>query len=273
MHPRHAVRRGLSLCAALLAVPAAGCDGGSPAPAPTAGPTSAAPPAAADARLELAARAAAAEDRRFTALYTLDTTGREQRSVVVTAAADGTWRVDVPGAALGGTADVAIAQIEAGIFQCNLPSPTRPVDSTCVKLTDQDKKVPSRYDPVVQHLFSDWPEELTDRQAPLAVSVARPLDGVRGTCYAVESISASLEAPLDAGIYCYAEDGLLTGARITSGTLRLAGEPAAPPPSVDLPGPVVAGEPLGKQAPPPPPTTAAPGPSASITGSAPAAAR
>ncbi len=263
MHPRHAVRRGLSVCAALLAVPAAGC-GGSPAPAPTAGPTSDAPPAAADARSELAARAAAAEDRRFTALYTLDTRGREQRSVVVTTAADGSWRVDVPGAALGGTADVAIVQIEAGIFQCNLPSQTRPVESTCVKLADQDKKVPGRYDPVVQHLFSDWPEELTDRQAPLAVSVARPLDGVRGTCYAVESISASLDAPLDAGIYCYAEDGLLTGARITSGTLTLAGEPAAPPPSVDLPGPVVAGEPLGKNAPPPPPTTAAPDPSASM---------
>jgi hypothetical protein len=250
------------VCAvALLAAAAAGCGGAAPAPAPTAGSASAVPPAVTDARLDLAALAAAAEDHRFTALYTLDTQGRDQRTVVVTTATDGSWRVDVPGAALGGTADVAIVQISAGVFQCNLPSEMRPIESTCVKVVDAGKRIPRRHDPYAQHLFTDWPAELTDRQAPLAVSVARPLDGVLGSCYAVESTSASLDSPLDAGIYCYAADGLLTGARVSFGTLKLAGDPAPAPPSVELPGPVVAGEPLGKDAPPRPseaPSSAAP---------------
>jgi hypothetical protein len=259
MRPRHAVRRGLSVCAvALIASGAAGCSGDD-TPVATPPTTSASiPPAGTDARVELAAKAAAAEDRRFTAYYTLDTQGRDQRAVTVTSATDGTWRVDVPGAALGGTADIAIAQIEAGVFQCNLPSEMRPIDSTCVRVVDPNDRIPNRFDPDVQHLFTDWLEVLTDRQAPLSVSVARPLDGVKGTCYAIESISASLESPLDAGIYCYADDGLLTGARVSFGTLKLAADPDAPPPSVELPGPVVAGEPLGKAAPPPPPVTEAP---------------
>jgi hypothetical protein len=265
MRPRHAVPRGLPVCAVvLLAAAAGGCAGA--APTPTTGPASAAPAPAVDARLDLAAVAAAAEDRRFTALYTLDTPGRDQRTVVVTSATDGTWRVDVPAAALGGTADVAIAQIAGGIFQCNLPSEARPVESTCVKVVDADRRVPRRYDPLVQHLFTDWPNELTDREAPLSVSVARPLDGVPGTCYAVESISASLDSPLDAGIYCFGTDGQLTGARVSFGTLKLAGDPAPAPPSVELPGPVVAGEPLGKDAPPPPPED----PAASVAPSGPA---
>jgi hypothetical protein len=271
MRTRHAVRRGLSVClVAVLAAPAAGCGGDTPVPAPSAGASGSAP-VITDARIDLAARAAAAEDRRFTALYTLDTAGRDQRSVVVTAATDGTWRVDVPGAALGGTADIAIASIEAGVFQCTLTSAARSEPATCVRIADQGKKVPNRYDPGVQHLFSDWLNVLTDRQAALAVSAAQPLvrnpaAGVpKGACFAVESIAASLKSPVDAGLYCYADDGVLTGARIGAGTLLLAAQPAAPPPSVDLPGPVVAGEPLGKDAPPPPPTTPSPSPSSAVS--------
>jgi hypothetical protein len=262
MRPRHAVRRGLSVCAAaLLATAAAGCgDDAPPEPTPS---TASAPPAPADPRAVLAARAAAAADRRFTAVYTLATQGRDERSVVVTTAADGTWRVDVPGAALGGTADVAIAQIEGGIFQCSLRTDARPVDSTCVKVADQGKKVPNRFDPGVQHVFTDWLDAFTDRQAPIAVSAARRLDGVTGTCFAIESISASLEIPVDTGIYCYSDSGQLTGARAGFGTLRIAAEPVPAPPSIELPGPVVAGEAMGKDAPPPPPEPTAPDPAPS----------
>jgi hypothetical protein len=263
MRPRHAVRRGLSVCAvALLAAPAAGC-GGDDAPPPTPTPSASALPVVADPRSDLAARAAASEDRRFAAVYTLSTQGRDDRSVLVTTAADGTWRVDVPGAALGGTADVVIAQIAGGIFQCNLRTEARPVDSACVKVADKGKKVPNRYDPEVQHVFTDWLKAFTDRQAPFAVSPARLLDGVTGTCYAIESISASLEMPVDAGIYCYSDSGQLTGARAGFGTLRIAAEPVPAPPSIELPGPVVNGEPMGKAAPPPPPTVEVPAPEAS----------
>jgi hypothetical protein len=60
------------------------------------------------------------------------------------------------------------------------------------------------------------------------------------------------------GIYCYADNGLLTAARVGFGTLTIAGAPAPAPASIDLPGPVTGGEPMGMQAPPPPPATEPP---------------
>jgi hypothetical protein len=60
-----------------------------------------------------------------------------------------------------------------------------------------------------------------------------------------------MNAPVDVGIYCYAPDGLLTAAKVDFGTLTIASQPAAAPAAVTLPGPVVAGEPLGLDSPPP----------------------
>ncbi|WP_238454036.1 hypothetical protein [Micromonospora sp. ATA51] len=77
----------------------------------------------------------------------------------------------------------------------------------------------------MQHPFTDWLEVLTDRRAPLAVSPATTPTGATGQCYSVESTSASLNAPLDVGIYCYRPDGTPTAVRADFGTLRLAGEP------------------------------------------------
>jgi hypothetical protein len=76
----------------------------------------------------------------------------------------------------------------------------------------------------------------------------------------VDSISASLGAPVDVGIYCYADDGLLTAAKVKFGVLTLASTPVAPPTKVDLPGPVNAGPPLPMASPPPP----SPSPSLSV---------
>lgn len=258
MRPRPVIRRGLPVLAvALLAAPAAGCGGeATPSPPPTPAASVASQPATVDARVALAAQAALAADRRFTAAYTLDVPGWPQRHVVATTATDGSWRVDIPGGARGGTADVSIVQIEAGVFQCSLPAPTGGQPATCVKVADAGRRVSARYDPKIQRVFHNWLDVFTDRAAALAVSTAQPLDGVQGSCYAVDSISASLPAPVDVGIYCYTADGLLAGARVDFGELRLAAAPAAPPPSVDLPGPVVAGEPMGMSSPPPPPTQA-----------------
>jgi hypothetical protein len=85
------------------------------------------------------------------------------------------------------------------------------------------------------------------------VTAAEPLPGSSGSCFSIDTISASLSAPVDVGIYCYADDGLLTAARVKFGTLTIAGAPAAAPATVDLPGPVTGGEPMGMDAPPPPP--------------------
>jgi hypothetical protein len=233
----------------------AGC-GSDPAPAREA-PTTTPAPAPADARALLAARAAAAKDRHLMALYTLTGPDRPERTVVVTRAVDGGWRVDIPQGALGGTADVSVVRTRTGLFQCALPSADNAVAAECVRVAGPRGRLPASVDPRVQHVFADWLEVLTDPRAAIAVSTARLLPGVRGKCFSVESNSASLAASLDVGIYCYATDGTLTGARLGFGTLVLSGTPAAGPPTVTLPGPTVNEEPLPMTSPPPPPSPSA----------------
>ncbi|MFU8853811.1 hypothetical protein ACNAW0_22925 [Micromonospora sp. SL1-18] len=226
----------------------AACTAAPPPPAPvsTADPL----PAEADAaRDELAALAAAAQDRHLTAAYTLATANGPARTISVTSANDGSWRVDVPGWGRGGTVDVSLAATGAGLFQCALPSAGRPEPASCVRLGDPDDAVPGKLDPRVQHPFTDSLEVLTDRRAPLAISPAAPPAGMTGQCYSVDSTSASLNAPLDVGIYCYRTDGTPAGVRAAFGTLKLAGEPGAAPATVQLAGPVAEGEPVGRQAP------------------------
>ncbi|MGK5445245.1 hypothetical protein ACSNN7_25945 [Micromonospora sp. URMC 105] len=249
-HPR-VTRRSIGALALLLAALLAACTADRPAPAPTAGSAGPGPAEVDAARDELAALAAAARDRRLTARYTLTGTDGPARDVTVVSAADGTWRVDVPAGALGGTADVSLATTADGLFQCGLPSAGRPEAASCVRIGDRGDSVPRRLDPRVQHPFTDWLEVLTDRRAPLAVSPAAAPPGVAGTCYAVETTSASLNPPLDVGIYCYEPDGTPTYVRAALGTLTLAGPPGPAPATVPLAGPVVNAEPLGLDAPAP----------------------
>ncbi|HWH01070.1 MAG TPA: hypothetical protein VNV66_17555, partial [Pilimelia sp.] len=248
--------------AALVAsvTPLAGCADGTPAGAgttaePTAPATTPVPTGPAGARERLAAHAAAAKDRSLVAYYTLASPDLPERTVAVTLAADGSWRVDIPGGALGGTADVAVVRTGEGRFQCALGSAERGIPPTCVRVSGRDGRLPARVDPRVQHAFTDWREVLTDRREALAVSTTAPLAGVRGDCFAVESNSASLTAPLDVGVYCYAADGVLTGARLGFGTLTLREAPGPGPATVTLPGPVVGGPPLPTASPPPPTPT------------------
>lgn len=249
-HLRPARRRLTGVLA--LAIPAllASCAADEPTVDPPP-PVSEPVPAGTDtARDELAALAAAAQDRHLTARYTLTTENGPDRSIVVTSASDGTWRVDIPGGALGGTADISLATTADGLFQCALPSAGHPEPPSCVRLGDPDDNVPRRLDPRVQHPFTDWLDVLTDRRSPLAVSVSRPPTGATGACYSVESTSASLNPPLDVGIYCFDPDGTPTAVRAALGTLRLAAPPGPPPTTVQLAGPVLDAEPLGMAAPP-----------------------
>lgn len=195
----------------------------------------------------LAARAAAAKDLRQVAFYVLKTKDRPDRTVGVTRAVDGSWRVDIPGGAHGGTVDIAIVYAGKALHQCVLPN------GGCVRV---EGGLPRTADPKVHHLFTDWLTILTDRQQALAVSVAQPLEGAAGECYAIESSATSLQLPLDVGIYCYERDGTVTAARLSFGTLVLAGKPGAGPPTLALPGPVVAGQPLPLAAPPSPSASA-----------------
>jgi hypothetical protein len=242
--------------AALLAGGVSACGGGPPAdPAPT--DSVSAPPDPGDARAQLAALAALAQDHRFAALYHFDADGRPARNVVATVADDGTWRVDIAGGALGGTTDVAIVSLPNGVFQCSLASATNPVNSTCVRAADPGKRLPGDSDPKVERVFRQWLTVFTDRQAALSVSPALPLPGSQGSCFSVDSISASMNAPVDVGIYCYADNGLLTAAKVDFGTITIAGAPVAPPATVELPGPIVDGEPMGLDSPSPQPQPSA----------------
>jgi hypothetical protein len=250
MRSRPARRALPALAAALLIAGTAACGDSAPAAGPAPASSSAPAPVAEDARADLAARAALAVDYRFAALYTLDTPGSAQRSVLATVAGDGSWRVDVPAGALGGAADVSILQTEAGVFQCAIPSATNPITPFCVRVAEKNKRVPKEYDPKVERLFRQWLPVFTDRQAALSVTAAEPLAGSSGTCFSIDSISASLSAPVDVGIYCYADNGLLTAARVKFGTLTISGAPAPAPATVDLPGPVTGGEPMGVAEPP-----------------------
>jgi hypothetical protein len=238
----------LSVPAALLALGTAACGGGAPA----ARPTPSAPPSLAgdapDARSDLAGRAALAQDHGFAALYTLDGGDGVTHNVVATVGADGTWRVDVAGGALGGTADVSIASTKTGVYQCTMSTPEHPITPTCIGVAKPGRAVPSAYDPPVERLFRRWLSVFTDRQAALSVAEVEPLAGAQGTCFSIDSISASLKAPVDIGIYCYADDGLLTAARVDFGVLKLVNEVAGPA-TVALPGPDVAGEPMGMDRP------------------------
>lgn len=207
------------------------------------------PDAPDDPRTVLAARAALARDLHQVASYQVKSPDRPDRTVTITSAKDGSWRLDVPGQALGGTVDIALVSTKAGLYQCALPA------AGCVRIS----RVTSSFDPKLQHVFTDWLAVFMDRDAALAVSVAAALPGVQGSCFAVDSSAVSVKAPLDAGIFCYAENGTLTGARTSAGTLSLLGTPSAGPDSVTLPGAIKDGQPLTNAAPP------SPSPSVTVT--------
>jgi hypothetical protein len=228
-----------------------GCSGSSTSPAAATDelPSPSASPL--DARTHLAGLVATAKDRHFSAGYTLGQTGRPSRTVTVVLAADGSWRVDVPGGALGGQVNVALASNDTGLYQCRLSGST----PTCVKATGTDGTLPAWADPQVQHPLVDWLDPLSDRQAAISVAAAPLLTGARGACFSVEANTAALAAPVDPGVYCYDVDGTLTGVKAGLGTLILATALSAAPPTVALPAAVTAGSPL--------PVSATPSPAAS----------
>jgi hypothetical protein len=230
-------------CAASSGPPAAAAN---EKPLPSAGPM--------DARTQLAGLAATAQDRHFQAGYTFTQTGRRARTVLVVLAADGTWRIEVPGGALGGQADVVVAGTRKGFYQCRLGA-----ERTCTKVAGPDGSLPASVDPRVEHPFVDWLGPLTDRAAALSVAHAPPLAGARGACFSLEANSAALAAPVDPGIYCFDADGTLTGVRTAFGTLVLATAVSPAPPTISLPGRITSDAPLSTVAPPPPSPSSNPG--------------
>src|SRR5262249_9730588 len=154
---------------------------------------------------QLAARVAALQDNRYVATYALATRGRPTRTVTVTIAGDGSWLVVIPGAAMSGTADIALANTPTGLYQCAATTPRG-----CFLVGKRASQRPARSDPRVQHVFTDWLQVLTNRDEALSVATAAPLPGSRGQCFSIEANSAALGSPVDPGIYCFDERGTLT---------------------------------------------------------------
>jgi hypothetical protein len=228
-----------SACGSSSTPPAAADDLSSPSAAPL------------DARTRLAGLVATAKDHRFSAGYAFNQPGRPARTVTVVLAMDGSWRIEVPGGALGGQATVALAGNRNGLFQCRVSG----ASPSCVKAPDG--VFPGWADPQAQHPFTDWLDPLTDRQSALSIAPAPLLTGARGECFSVEANSAALAAPVDPGVYCYDVDGTMTAVKAGFGTLVLATALSPAPPVIDLPAPVTAGPLLPTAAPAPAPSAAA----------------
>jgi hypothetical protein len=211
---------------------------------------------AVEARADLTRRVAAAKDRRFTAGYSW-TVGSAKRTVTVTVAADQTWRVDVPGGALGGKTAVALIGRPDGVYQC--------ATGSCVRVSRTAATVPAEYDVQVHHPFTDWPSVLTDPNAALAVAAVSPLPGATGTCFSVEPTTVAISPPLQSGVFCYDDTGLVTAVKTRAGTLTLGAPAGAAPPTAALTDPVRPGPGLGTAAPAAPassgPAPASPTPS------------
>lgn len=194
---------------------------------------------ATEPRADLSRRVAAAKDRRFAATYVWN--GGARQTVTVTKAQDGTWRVDVPGGALGGQVDISLIGGARGVFQCTTAG--------CVQVAVSADSIPTVNDPGVQHPFTDWLSLLTDQKAPLSVSIAQPITNSTGICFSVEPTTIAVVAPTASGVFCFGDDGLPTAAQSSFGTLVLVGAPMPAPPTVGLPGAVRPGPALDVAAP------------------------
>ena len=95
--------------------------------------------------------------------YTLQTRGRPARTVTVTIAGDGSWLVTIPGGALGGGADVAVAATPGGLFECTVGAPTN-----CYRVGSAEAALPARSDPRVHHVFTDWLQVFSNRDAAIS---------------------------------------------------------------------------------------------------------
>lgn len=245
------MRYGVGGLAVLVAVGVllSGCGGSSPASEGSAPPS---PAAGADTPAErLAGLVAASADHYYTATYDYRS-GDGTRRVSVTLATDGSWRVDVPRSGLGGASDVSVAGTSRGVYQCALGD-----GGSCAKVAKPGGSVPARYDPRVERLFLSWVPKLGDQSAALSVATADNPKGVTGSCFSIEPTAASLSSPVPAGVYCLDQDGAVTGAKTSLGTLARTGKPGPAPKSVTLPGPVTSDGAVPTASPPPSPSGSA----------------
>lgn len=214
-------------------------------------------PRRASAQATLIGRVSLALDETFTAEYEWSEGG----TVTVWAAADGTWRVDVPSWAHDGTIDVTVAWTTGGFFQC--------AAGRCVRIAGITGEIPEDYDPKVQLPFVEWLPQLLDRHLPFVITQD-------GDCFTLTRNTIAVDPPIPPGEWCLDEAGTILSVQSGGfGTLELAAPPAEAVATVELPGDLSDAEPLSRKAPvepspsidpsatPPPDPAATPTPSPS----------
>jgi len=239
------------VAAVALTAGSAGCSGTGDAEAtttPTATPTGA--PALPPATL-LAGSAVLSQDQYYAASY---------RFVPADGSAAGTARVErsragfrldltQPADATRVERTTVLGQNATGPFYCRLTA----AGGACAA----GGAPAGELDPRLQHAFTDWLPKLADRTAAISVTVATPPRGTAGTCFSVEGVAASLDPPVDPGLYCFDNVGRITALRLGVGLLTLVSTAPAPS-AVALPAPLGGGL----------PATAAPSPTPTPTPSA-----
>lgn len=197
-------------------------------------------PRRASAQATLIGRVSKALDATFTARYAWSEGGE----VTVWAAQDGTWRVDVPDWALGGTVDVTVAWTTGGFFQC--------VADRCVRLAGITGEIPRDFDPRVQLPFVEWLPQLLDRHLPFAVAQ-------EGDCFTLTPNTVVVDTPIPPGEWCLDDAGTILSVQSGDfGTLELTAPPEKAASTVELPGEITDADPLSRKAPEEPSPSADP---------------
>ena len=146
------------------------------------------------------------------------------------ARSDGSWRVDIPGGALGGTRrhrdrrDTAVTSTSA---RCRGPPAAEPCRASAV-----GRELTPEVDPRVQHLFTTGREVLTDRaRRSRCPTPHRRTGSARGACFSRASPRAASLARAAGRRRSTATtaDGTLTGARARASARCAAGPAPARP--------------------------------------------
>lgn len=181
-----------------------------------------------DARL--AARSALAQDQFYSGTYSYTPAAGGPVATVIVARARQSFLVEL---GTPGRPSTTIIDHPDGDFYCR----TSASAGGCMKWASAGKLAEKSEPARMKLAFTRWLRTLASHQAPLSIADIAPPPQAKGTCFSVEGIAASLDPPVDAGIYCFDDSGRITALRLAGGTLLATGFGPAPA-TVTLPAPV-----------------------------------
>ncbi|HEV2088308.1 MAG TPA: hypothetical protein VGR21_08360 [Cryptosporangiaceae bacterium] len=239
--------------AAVLAL--AACGGPSSKAAAPSEPTGSVAPTtvALPPKARLASFAARGQDHYFTATYRFAPAGGAAETTLNVIRTPSGLRVDLaqPADAASVARTVTAVRTPTGAYVCVVTAAAK----GCVNARTPGA---AAVEPRVWHVFGNWLAVLADPGAAISVTVVPTPAGATGTCFSVEGVAASLDAPVDSGRYCFDDAGMVTALRIGAGDATLA-QSGPPPAEMNLPAPLGPALPATAAPPtsPPPPSSPA----------------